>query len=211
MHWIDRGTEPDGLGAIRDRYTPRWVAHYRQGVGNHPTDSRWREFHSDLCRAFSELCAYCEETTKGTVDHFMPKSIFSELVYEWSNWMLACYECNQSKGDKWPANGYVDPCATVYSGHPEEFFGFNTNTGRLRPKANLHPQQTRKAWQTITDLGLNDKHHLVTRMAWLTVIRESLSSNEVKEDYLVFLASRSTMLSSITRALLDELGFEIND
>ena len=210
MHWIDRGTEPDGLGTIRDRYTPRWVAHYRQGVGNRPTDSRWREFHSDLCRAFSELCAYCEETTGGAVDHFMPKSKFPELVYEWSNWVLACPECNQSKGDRWPDDGYVDPCASDYLERPETFFDFNTRTGRLRPKDNLPSRQRQKAWQTINDIGLNADHHLKARMNWLAAISESLS-NEVREDYLVFLASRSTMLSSITRALLDELGFEIND
>ena len=83
-HWVDRGPEPDGLSVIRSRFKQRWIDHYQNGVGNRPTDARWREFHPALSRAFSGLCAYCEEPDKGEVDHFRPSSKFPHLVYEWT-------------------------------------------------------------------------------------------------------------------------------
>ena len=52
MHWVDRGPEPAGLEAVRTRYTPRWVDYF-QGKGSKPSDSHWRDFRGDLCRAFS--------------------------------------------------------------------------------------------------------------------------------------------------------------
>ena len=210
MHWIDRGKEPDRLASIRSRYTPRWVQYYLQGSSERPTDSRWIDFLSEIHGVFYGLCAYCEKRTRGTVDHFQPKSKFPELVYEWSNWVMACYECNQAKGDKWPDNGYVDPCSKDHLERPEMIFDFDTTTGHLRPKENISSQQRDKAWQTINDLKLNDVHHLMSRLNWLTVIKKSLSNN-VNENYLVFIASRATMWSSITRAFLNEQGFEIND
>ena len=98
MHWVDRGPEPTGLGAIRGRYTPRWIGYYRNGVGNRPTDSRWRDFRKYLGQRFHLQCGYCESICEGQVDHFQPKSRFPELVYEWSNWIFACSACNQAKG-----------------------------------------------------------------------------------------------------------------
>ena len=119
MHWIDRGPEPRGLGEIRERYTPRWIGHYRDSVETKPTDSRWRDFHDELEQRFFGLCGYCESIDKGEVDHFHPKSRFPESVYDWSNWIFACHDCNQAKGDKWPGGGYVDPCAMDESCRPE--------------------------------------------------------------------------------------------
>ena len=192
MHWVNRGMEPHGLKSIRNRYTPRWVAHYRQGTGSLPSDSRWRDFRNVLSQTFFGLCGYCERTTKGEVDHFKPKRTFPDLVYEWSNWVFACHECNHSKLYKWPSGGYVDPCARTPAARPEAFFTFDTTTGELLPRANLTARRQRKARQTIDDLGLNNDQHLKARLDWLAVIREGLSNN-INENYLAFIVSRSTM------------------
>ena len=119
MHWVDRGPEPASLSQVRERYTPRWIAYYRDDVGARPTDSYWRDFHDDLSQVFFNLCAYCEEICRGEVDHFRPKSRFPEQVYQWSNWVLACHDCNLWKSDKWPTGGYVDPCAKTAAARPE--------------------------------------------------------------------------------------------
>ncbi|MFT4927654.1 MAG: hypothetical protein ACI8WB_003767, partial [Phenylobacterium sp.] len=54
---------------------------------------------------------------KGDVDHFLPKSIFPELVYEWSNYIWCCKACNQHKrefhSDQYPL---LDPCCEVDCG-----------------------------------------------------------------------------------------------
>ena len=209
MHWVDRGPEPADLVAVRARYTPRWVDYF-QGKGNKPSDSRWRDFRGDLCRAFSGLCAYCEEGDRGEVDHFRPKSKFPQRVYQWSNWVFACHDCNRSKGDKWPPNGYVDPCSEQE--HPENFFGFDTMTGEILPKSELGPDLGDKAQQTIDDLSLNASHHLRERVEWLAMVDGAISNDpehqtEDEAKFRTFLADRTTRLSSITRAWLVEQGY----
>ena len=209
MHWVDRGSEPAGLAAVRECYTPRWID-YSQGKGSKPGDSRWRDFRGDLCKAFSGLCAYCEEEARGEVDHFRPKSKFPKRVYEWSNWVFACHDCNWSKGDKWPRNGYADPCSGQE--RPENFFRFDTTTGEILPKPELGPDLRDKAQQTIDDLSLNASHHLRKRLQWLAVVSGAISGDpehqaEHEVKYRTFLASRTTRLSSITRAWLVEQGY----
>jgi len=100
MHWVDRGPAPKGIPRYRRRYTQRWVNWYRKGKDRKPTDAYWRKFHDVLCAAFHGLCAYCEETCKGDVDHFRPKSKHPEVVYEWTNWLFVCHDCNNAKGEK---------------------------------------------------------------------------------------------------------------
>lgn len=213
MHWVDRGAEPAGLGALRQRYTPRWVAYYVGGVGTRPTDARWRDFRGNLSAAFSGLCGYCEEATDGQVDHFRPKSKFPKLVYAWPNWVFACPDCNITKSDQWPPGGYVDPCARTLPAHPEEFFTYDTVTGELLPQAGLTPRRRQKASQTITDLGLNDEHHLKKRLQVLGLLNEisGLLANRQREalERLRPFARRDQPLSSLVRAFLLGQGFSV--
>ena len=209
MHWVDRGPEPTGLAAVSTRYTPRWVAYY-QGRSGKPSDSLWLNFLGDLCGSFSGLCAYCEERDKGEVDHFRPKSRFPERVYQWSNWIFACHNCNQSKRDKWPPGGYVDPCSKRE--RPESFFRFDTTTGEILPKPELSPDLRDKAQKTIDDLSLNGSHHLKGRLRWLYLVSNAISDDPKyqtinKEKLRTDLACRTTEWSSITRAWLVEQGY----
>ena len=216
MHWIDRGTEPDGLEAIRDQYTPRWILHYRQGVGVRPTDSRWRDFQSELSQRFDSTCGYCERQCKGEVDHFRPKSRFPESVYEWSNWILACHDCNLAKLDKWPEDGYIDPCTKMASERPESYFTFDTKTGQVIPIEDLDQSRLDRAQEIIEDLNLNALHHLDKRVALLRVMTEAIPDDPREETSVSgwlrrFLASRSNELSSLARAWLVERGYSVGD
>ena len=214
MHWVYRGAEPLGLAAIQSRYTTRWVQYYCQNVGNKPTDSHWLDFRADLSCAFHGLCAYCEEITKGEVDHFRPKSKFPALVYSWPNWLLACHECNHAKLNKWPAAGYVDPCATSKLERPECHFVFDTQTGLISPHESLSSHRRHLANGTIRALRLNDSHHLKKRILWLLLFSsgmpedpKALTANTAKR--LVHFASREMQFSSIVRAWLFEHGFPV--
>ena len=212
MHWVNRGPEPTGLAVIRTRYTPRWVAYYPGRGGVKPNDSRWRDFLGDLCRVFSGLCAYCEELDKGEIDHFRPKSQFPQLVYQWSNWVFACHNCNQSKQEKWPPIGYVDPCSNSIQERPENFFRFDTETGEILPMLKMSPDLRDKAQKTIDDLSLNASHHLRERLEWLVLVSGAISDDPQRQttdetSQRARLASRTTRLSSITRAWLVERGY----
>ena len=213
MHWVNRGTEPNALAAVRSQYTQDWIDHYRHGVGNRPTP-RWRQFSGYLRSVFSELCGYCEEETAGQIDHFRPVSKFPSLVYEWSNWVFVCPTCNREKSNKWPPEGYIDPCADEETERPEQFLTFHTGTGELMPKPGLSDSQDQKARQMIGDINLNASFHLKRRRRLLRDLRHYLGrqvDDSEEAEYLSEKVDRESGLSSLARALLDELGFEITD
>ncbi len=210
MHTVDRGDEPKGLAPIRRRYTPRWVAYYRDGVGNKPTDAKWQDFHDDLSRAFCGLCGYCEDNCKGQVDHFRPKHKFPGQVYKWDNWVLACGPCNTKKGRNWPRGGYVDPCSNSPSERPEGYFDLDTTTGEIIAKRGLTADRRRRADRTIEDIGLNRYHHLKARKGELEVIAKHLkewpADDPKRQEFIQFVASRNRRLSSFICAWLQEQG-----
>lgn len=220
MHRVDRGQEPEGLKAVRTRYTAGWVDYYKRGQNNKPNDAYWRKFHQDLCNAFSNLCGYCEECCRGEVDHFRPKTKFPELVYKWSNWVFACHDCNHTKGTKWPSRGYVDPCTRSKPASPENYFDFDLTSGEIITRDGLSEWRLKKAQTTIWDIGLNDFHHLKKRRQWISVINEVCNalpeaSDEIAAElrkHLLNLCSCQSQLNSITRATvqtkLPELPFE---
>ena len=158
MHWVSRGTEPNGLASIRSEYTPRWVQHYRNGVGTKPADSHWRRFHDGLDAIFFGLCGYCEEISRGEIDHFRPKSRFPELVYDWSNWNAflgnyftgKCIEMNPPAGHFSPLKLLQScPCSRSRAARPEIYFSF--------------PGRRTRAMRMINDLRLNEDYHLRKR------------------------------------------------
>ena len=216
MHWVERGPEPPGLEARRITYTPRWVAFYPDRVGRRPYDTYWTSFYEDLRDAFRGLCAYCERKLRGEVDHFRPKTKFPELVYCWSNWLFACGECNNAKGDKWPTDGYVDPCAISPLERPEQYFTFETQTGHIIPKRELSPELRRKAQTMIDDLGLNDWQHLEVRVERLELASGLLPDDLSNLTYderadLEFVSSRDTQLSGIVRSWFSERGYSFDN
>jgi uncharacterized protein (TIGR02646 family) len=213
MHAVDRGEEPPKLKAVRDKYTPRWVRYYREGEGKKPTDDHWRKFQPDLSDVFSAICGYCERSCKGQVDHFRPKSRDPELVYEWSNWILACPTCNQNKGEQWPSGGYVDPGAKTRSAQPEAYFTFDTKTGEMLPRPGLSARRHNKASQMIEDLDLNAYYHLKRRVQWLEVVEAALQGDDPENPrqtkLIHMVAGRDRELSSIVRAFLTEHGYAV--
>jgi hypothetical protein len=87
-----------------------------------PTDGRWRDkrIRLVLITDFKNNCGYCGESlptpshdivssegqntedevkfsSKGDVDHLIPKAIKPKLVYQWSNYIWSCKPCNQFK------------------------------------------------------------------------------------------------------------------
>ena len=215
MHWVDRGPVPPGLDQVRETLTPGWVAHYRDRVGPRPSDERWRNFLSNLRLPFYGICGYCEEEAAlEEVDHFRPKSKFPELVYAWSNWVFACNSCNDTKNDKWPPGGYVDPCACSTQERPEHFFDFNLRTGMIVPKSDLTQEQRRKASQTIQGLDLNNPGHIRNRLGQIEFVRELLpyfdgTSDPDLEHLAMRLVQPHSARSSVTRAVLAESGYAV--
>ena len=191
MRWIDRGPEPDRVGTYARRFTRGWVRHYKDGVGNRPTDSYWRGFRSKLGERSEGICWYCERpcvpTTRprdlaATLDHFRPRSRFPELTYDWSNWVFSCHRCNvENKQDKWPEHGYVDPAADDVMERPERYFDYDVKTDEVIPRNGLSEDERRRAWNTIDDLGLNKVDVRFYRQRWMQQLMEDLQEFPVEE------------------------------
>ena len=215
MHWVDRGPEPPGLGHVRETFTPAWVAYYRDQVGAKPSDSLWQDFSGDLRSRFQGICGYCEEKAAfGEVEHFKPKSKFPELVYIWSNWIFSCNSCGNTKNNKWPPGGYVDPCACSTQERPERFFDFNLRNGRIVPKSGLTQEQRRKASQTIQDLGLNDSDHTENRLGQIEYVRVLLTYLDGTLDpdverLVMSQVAPDRAFSSVSKAVLEESGYSV--
>lgn len=210
MHSVRKGSEPPKLKQVRAKRTKAWVRHYREGKGDKPTDSDWRRFADELGAEFSGLCGYCEYGCKGEVDHFRPKSKKPEAVYDWKNWVFACHDCNHTKSEKWPRQGYVFPCNPRRGQRPEDYFTFDTKTGEIVPRPDLDTRRWNKAKRMSDDLGLNRHHQLTRRLHWVYLVGEAVTSASGDgarvDDIVRSVTARHFPLSSITRVMLRERG-----
>lgn len=137
------------------------------------------------------MCWYCERHCEpasdvgdrsATLDHFKPRSLFPELVYEWSNWVFSCRRCNRdNKGNKWPNSGYIDPAAADVYERPERYFDYDMMTHELIPKDDLSGDERQRALKTIDDLGLNTRDVLTSRQEWIQRFIEDVSQVPVEE------------------------------
>ena len=212
MHWIERGPEPARLEPIRNTYTQPWIDFYHYSLGGKPRDSRWREFKADLAEEFHSLCAYCEETTLGEVDHFRPKKVYPQLVYVWSNWLLACRACNQTKSEKWPAQGYLDPSDEAQCPAGDRYFDFDFVTGHVDPSQLLSEEMKVKVQNLIDDLGLNLLPHLKRRKFIIEILERTFGECDGTltpklEGLRVLFIDRTVDLSSLSRAWLSSHNY----
>ena len=63
--------------------------------------SEYRDAYQDLVDRIGDYCSYCERQieTHLAVEHIQPKSRDPQLRNEWSNFLLACVNCNSCKGN----------------------------------------------------------------------------------------------------------------
>lgn len=115
--------------------------------------ARYQDAAPDLRERLGGYCSYCERRieTHLAVEHIRPKSVVSALSSEWTNLLLACVNCNSSKGD-------VQVCLDDY------FWPDSDNTlrafeyvrgGLIRRRQNMSPTMTAKAMATLQLTGLD--------------------------------------------------------
>lgn len=190
MRWIDRGPEPDGVAGLAKQYTQGWVGYYdgKDPIGRptlpEPEDHEWSYFRETLGKRSNSNCSYCERQCKAvggwapTVDHFRPRSLFSELTYQWSNWIFSCRRCNEDyKKDKWASSGYVNPCASQLVERPERYFDYDESTGDVVPKHGISGTARQRALDTIDALGLSKRDLVNPRFSSIRKFKEGLAES----------------------------------
>lgn len=116
------------------------------------------EVKTSLKKMFEKKCAFCEShiihVDYGQIEHFMPKSKYPNLCFEWNNFLLSCSICNgkSNKGDKFPLDQEGGPFINPVDENPENYLKFEfdeiTKTFLIFPKND-------RAVTTIKELGLN--------------------------------------------------------
>jgi uncharacterized protein (TIGR02646 family) len=102
-----------------------------------------------------------DDTACETIDHFLPKSRYPELVYAWENLYLACPRCQREKEANF--DGCMDPATycneLLRPDEPgyrfERYFLFNYQSGDIEPNPGAAELDQICAHYTIQSLGLN--------------------------------------------------------
>lgn len=127
--------------------------------------------HDDIRTALRdssfEKCAFCEgipaETGYAEVEHFHPKSIYTDKAFEWTNLLYSCKACNNSKLSH---DTQKEPIINPYDLDPRECF--NYTDVMIQPRAGaLHDI----AEKTIKVCGLAGKRMISPRAAILANFR----------------------------------------
>jgi uncharacterized protein (TIGR02646 family) len=73
-----------------------------------PTDENGqpKQYHEyqqarlDLIKRLGEYCSFCEGRIAANlaVEHILPKSLYPQLALSWDNFLIACTNCNSTKG-----------------------------------------------------------------------------------------------------------------
>ncbi len=162
-----------------------------KGTKLHPY---WRDCLDDLHSSYQGICAYLcvfiERVTGGTsVDHFVAKSRLAGLVYEWSNYRLACSTMNSRKRNY---ESVLDPFKIR-----DDWFHLELVSGRIYPNPGLSAQEFRRVADTIKRLGLDDPGCREMRTRHYQQYREELYTGDFLKKHSPFVwyeANRQELL-----------------
>ena len=117
------------------------------------TYTHYRDATDDLISQIGDYCCYCERQieTHLAVEHVLPKSINSALINSWSNFLLACVNCNSCKGKKRVnLNSYFWPDID----NTENIFVYKEG-GIIEINNSLSPKNKKIAERTMKLVGLH--------------------------------------------------------
>ncbi|WP_395812116.1 HNH endonuclease [Archangium minus] len=107
----------------------------------------------ELIARIGEYCSFCESRMHASlaVEHILPKFHHPDLELDWDNFLLACVNCNSTKGDQ-----PIDPGDYYWPDRDNTARAFAyAADGIVRPAPGLTAAQRKVAQRTITLTGLD--------------------------------------------------------
>jgi uncharacterized protein (TIGR02646 family) len=125
-----------------------------------------------------KACNYCEGNEANDIEHIYPKSFFPEYAFIWSNYLLACKQCNSAykldlcfvldqtgnvyattRGSEPPhkALAFINPRLE----NPDNFFWLNMKIWKFEIHDGLSLENHNKAKKTLEILALNERDYLI--------------------------------------------------
>lgn len=121
--------------------------------GNEKVYGQYQHARGDLINCLGEFCSYCEMHLDSSlaVEHVQPKSRHLDFELEWHNFLLACGNCNPTKGDQ-----EISLDNYLWPDRDNTFLAFEyCEDGIIVANANLEPIQLTQAKATLRLLGLD--------------------------------------------------------
>jgi hypothetical protein len=125
--------------------------------GLSPSAEDFRHYETAFPYLISRLgpyCSYCERKipTNLAVEHILPKSRHIALIGRWDNFLLACVNCNSTKGNQ---QVFLEEILLPDRDNTNAAFEYSEN-GLVRPKLGLHPDIEKMASALLTLTGQNN-------------------------------------------------------
>jgi uncharacterized protein (TIGR02646 family) len=189
----------------------------RRGSAPRPNDyTDYKDAKPDLVARLGSYCSFCERpvVTQLAVEHIQPKGlpVYTHLIGRWSNFLLACVNCNSTKKDK-----DVDPVNVLLPDRDNTYAVFQyLPDGTVKPSANATGNGLNEmANRTLRLMGLdkaamntpdeNGKQVALDRMSqrmevWLEAeeAKRDLQDNPANPmlcDYIIKLAAKTGFFS----------------
>lgn len=121
MIHVERGGPPAGFEARAVELARRFTEARNQDSAL-TTSKFWQRVRpelradaAELAERFHHKCAFCEARMEHVqhphIEHYRPKgrAEFEDFMFDWSNWLLSCGRCNESKWKHFPDCGRT-PC-----------------------------------------------------------------------------------------------------
>lgn len=138
------------LRARNVAWTKRWQEiHAGRKTGDWKPPSARLLLSEELRKLTFGKCAFCEGLLEVTsyleIEHYIPKTVRPDLVFEWTNLFPICRWCNNAKGDADHAGMLLKPDVD----DPEPMLWLHPDTGKLEPRRALETEVRRRVEQTI--------------------------------------------------------------
>lgn len=151
-------------------------------------------------------CVFCESalgvTTYLEIEHYVAKTVNSELAFEWTNLLPACRLCNNAKGEQDHKGTLLKPDAE----DPEPYFWINPDTGKLEPHPRLDEAQSNRANETIRLCNLQRPALCTKRVEMLMRVLRWLSGAELTGSEWEALSSPNQEYKLVLRHALEIRG-----
>ena len=136
------------------------------------------------------------------IEHYVAKTVNSDMAFEWSNLLPACGLCNNAKGEHDHKGALLKPDAE----DPEPYFWMHPDTGKLEPHPQLDEAQSERANETIRLCNLQRPALCAKRVAMLMTVLRWLSHAELARAEWEELSSPSQEYKFVLRHTLEIRG-----
>jgi hypothetical protein len=161
-----------------------------------------------LRREFERKCVYCRmpDTIKGkesfAVEHYLPRSKYPHLEYDYRNLFYACLPCNSRKGDFCP--DLEHPEREVYIPNPCEHFMFE----HLRFRAEVVDAHSKAGEFSVDLLGLDDDEVKAFRahmIGMIALVKSKIQELQVTLDEIARLGDQESTPPAERLAIQQEI------